>query len=88
MSCLGRVSSLNRQVGEGLVPSPLASNLTLFRRTPYGVTTNGAKMRKTNPISSVAGVRRKESCKTKPNLGGLGYVGKRGCPVGRGSARE
>jgi hypothetical protein len=47
----GTVSSLKRQVGEGLVPNPLASNLALFRRTPYGATTNGAKMRKTNPIS-------------------------------------
>jgi ribosomal protein L34E len=102
------------------VASPLASNLTVLRRTPYGATTNGAEMRKTNPIPKCQGSSlklqvsgRKEyvpraltsnfkrhtsnsppnvpmggvACKTKPNLGELGYVGK-GCRMGRGSAGE
>jgi hypothetical protein len=45
-------------------------------------------MRKTNPISPGQRGRRKKLCRTKPNLEGLGYVGKGGQPVGRGSAEE
>jgi hypothetical protein len=62
----------------------------------------GGKMRKTNPICPGWGVKRakrtqfrpptggwrRELCKTKPNLGGLGYVGKDRCRVGRGPAQE
>jgi hypothetical protein len=71
-------------------------------KTPYGVTTTGAKMRKTNPISPRRGGKRAERtqlgppegpgrrkmCETKPNLEGLGYVGKGRRRVGHGPGGE
>ncbi len=47
-----------------------------------------AKCAKRTQFSPAAGGSRRKSCKTKPNLGGLGYVDKGSCRVGRGSAGE
>jgi hypothetical protein len=45
----------------------------------------GSNRAKRTQFGPAAGTRRRKLCKTKPNLGGLGYAGK-GCRMGRGSA--
>jgi hypothetical protein len=48
----------------------------------------GSKRAKRTQFLPAAGGGRRELCETKPNLGGLGYVGKGSRRVGRGSAGE
>jgi hypothetical protein len=81
----------------GLAPPPkvIMQNEPNFARAPgngRGPAGRGARPKsdcaKRTQFRPGAGVSRRESCRTKPNLGGLGYVGKGGCRVGCGSAGE
>jgi hypothetical protein len=47
-----------------------------------------AKCAKRTQFRPAGGGWRRKLCKTKPNLGGLGYVGKGSCRVRRGSAGQ
>jgi hypothetical protein len=59
------------------VPSHPASNLTLLRRTPYGVTRNGAKTCKTKPISPRRARMMEGIVQNEAKLGRTGACGQR-----------